>query len=82
MLLDVNALQVAEQGTFLVSLLNVAENFHLHKLELTKQMEFRPPEKQMSNFDLGVTLILFYRVSLVLYSMFFNRHSLHIYSFL
>jgi len=48
----------------------------------TKQIELRPPEKQIRIFDLPFTFIVFYKVSLHLYSIFFKRHSLQMGSFL
>lgn len=49
---------------------------------LTKQIEFRPPEKHMRILDLPFTFIVFYKVSRHLYSMFFKRHALQIGSLL
>ncbi len=48
----------------------------------TRQMELRPPEKQISNFDVPLTFIVFYKVSRHLYSIFLRRHYLQIGSFL
>lgn len=47
-----------------------------------RQIELSPPEKHTKTFDVPVTFIEFYKVSLHLYSMFLSRHYLQIGSFL
>lgn len=49
---------------------------------LTRQIEFKPPEKQTNILEVPVTFIEFSKVSLHLYSMFFKRQSLQMGSFL